>query len=138
MASNAKAVHIFDANGPETRDEFGVISGAVLLTSDDDYDLSVLPPSKTANSYFIVLTRIGWRLVKPGGRSMPVTRTSALWSTEPLDGLPQAPQRPVRTAKPRPVKGARYLAVRLSKSYFARPAQLVFQFGVHILLSPPW
>jgi hypothetical protein len=52
MASNANAVHIYDANGPETRDKFGVIPGAVLLTSDDAYDLSVLPPSKTAKLVF--------------------------------------------------------------------------------------
>jgi hypothetical protein len=52
MASNANAVHIYDANGPETRDKFGVIPGAVLLTSDDAYDLSVLPPSKTSKLVF--------------------------------------------------------------------------------------
>jgi hypothetical protein len=52
MASDANAVHIYDANGPETRDKFGVIPGAVLLTSDDAYDLSVLPPSKTSKLVF--------------------------------------------------------------------------------------
>ena len=52
MAADAQGVHVYDANGPDTRDRFGVIPGAVLLTSDDAYDLSVLPPSKTSKLVF--------------------------------------------------------------------------------------
>ncbi|HUN59779.1 MAG TPA: hypothetical protein VMU41_16850 [Candidatus Binataceae bacterium] len=40
-------LHVYDANGPETRDKFGVIPGAQLLSSDDNYDVaSTLPPKK--------------------------------------------------------------------------------------------
>jgi len=52
MAADAHGVHVFDANGPDTRDRYGVIPGAVLLTSDDTYDLSVLPPSKASKLVF--------------------------------------------------------------------------------------
>jgi hypothetical protein len=45
-------VHIFDANGPDTRARFGVIPGATLLNSVDSYDLSVLPSDKNAKLVF--------------------------------------------------------------------------------------
>ncbi len=52
MAADAHGVHVYDANGPDTRDRYGVVPGAVLLTSDDAYDLSVLPPSKASKLVF--------------------------------------------------------------------------------------
>jgi hypothetical protein len=52
MPADARGVHIYDANGADTRDRFGVIPGAVLLDSDDSYDLSVLPPSKSSKLVF--------------------------------------------------------------------------------------
>jgi hypothetical protein len=48
---NAK-IHIYDANVLETREKFGVIPGATLLSSDDKYDLSVLPSDKHAKLVF--------------------------------------------------------------------------------------
>lgn len=52
MAADGAGVHIYDANGANTRNHFGVIPGAVLLTSDNDYDLSVLPPVKSSKLVF--------------------------------------------------------------------------------------
>lgn len=52
MASNVRGVHVYDANGADTRDRFGVIPGAVLLDSDDAYNLSVLPPAKSSKLVF--------------------------------------------------------------------------------------
>ena len=52
LAANAQGVHVYDANGPETRSKFGVIPSAVLLSSDDNYDLSVLPRSKGSKLVF--------------------------------------------------------------------------------------
>jgi hypothetical protein len=38
-------VQVFDANGPETREKWGVIPGAKLLSSSDDYDIATTLPS---------------------------------------------------------------------------------------------
>ena len=38
-----KSATIVDANGNDTRKEYGVIPGAVLLTSSRDYPVDVLP-----------------------------------------------------------------------------------------------
>jgi hypothetical protein len=47
MNGKTPNLHVYDANGPETRDKFGVIPGAKLLSSDDDYDVaSTLPANK--------------------------------------------------------------------------------------------
>jgi rhodanese-related sulfurtransferase len=43
---------VVDANGEETRREFGVIPGALLLTSHKDYSLSELPQDKSTNLVF--------------------------------------------------------------------------------------
>jgi len=46
-------LHIYDANGPDTRDKYGVIPGAQLLTSEDNYDIATtLPASKSAPLVF--------------------------------------------------------------------------------------
>jgi hypothetical protein len=45
-------VYIYDANSAETRQRFGIIPGATLLSSQDDYSLSVLPPNKDATLVF--------------------------------------------------------------------------------------
>jgi rhodanese-related sulfurtransferase len=52
IAENEKNVSIYDANVPEIRQKFGVIPGAKLLSSDDKYDISVLPPDKDAKLVF--------------------------------------------------------------------------------------
>jgi rhodanese-related sulfurtransferase len=43
---------IVDANGSETRQQYGVIPGAVLLTSHRDYAMSELPASKSNKLVF--------------------------------------------------------------------------------------
>jgi rhodanese-related sulfurtransferase len=43
---------VVDANGSETRQEYGVIPGAVLLTSHRDFALSELPASKSNKLVF--------------------------------------------------------------------------------------
>ncbi|MGH7916458.1 MAG: hypothetical protein ACREQE_03240 [Candidatus Binataceae bacterium] len=52
MANHATPVHIFDANGPDVRDKYGVIPGSRLLSSDDNYSLSELPSDKNAQIVF--------------------------------------------------------------------------------------
>jgi hypothetical protein len=52
MDTNQKSRHIYDANGAETRSQYGVIPGATLLDSDDRYDLAVLPQDKNAKLVF--------------------------------------------------------------------------------------
>ena len=42
-----KSAVIYDANGAETRQQYGVVPGAVLLTNHKDYALSELPPEKS-------------------------------------------------------------------------------------------
>jgi rhodanese-related sulfurtransferase len=42
-----KSAVIYDANGEETRQKYGVVPGAVLLTNHKDYALSELPPEKS-------------------------------------------------------------------------------------------
>jgi rhodanese-related sulfurtransferase len=43
---------IFDANGESTREEYGVIPGAVLLPSSSSYPLELLPTSKAETLVF--------------------------------------------------------------------------------------
>jgi rhodanese-related sulfurtransferase len=47
-----KSATVFDANDPDTRKEYGVLPGAVLLASHKDYPLSVLPATKTDKLVF--------------------------------------------------------------------------------------
>jgi rhodanese-related sulfurtransferase len=47
-----KSATIFDANNAETRQELGVVPGAVLLSSHKDYPLSELPAAKSAKLVF--------------------------------------------------------------------------------------
>jgi hypothetical protein len=52
MAGTGNKVHVYDANIKPTRERFGTIPGAVLLASDENYPLSVLPPNKHAMLVF--------------------------------------------------------------------------------------
>jgi hypothetical protein len=53
MADSSSHVHIFDANVPETRAAFGMIPGAKLLSSDDDYNVATeLPANRNAKLVF--------------------------------------------------------------------------------------
>ena len=47
-----KSATIFDANDGDTRKEFGVVPGAMLLASHKDYPLSVLPATKSDKLVF--------------------------------------------------------------------------------------
>jgi rhodanese-related sulfurtransferase len=42
-----KSAVIYDANGAETREKYGVVPGAVLLSNHKEYPLSELPPDKS-------------------------------------------------------------------------------------------
>jgi len=52
VADPRSQVHLFDANGATTREQFGMIAGATLLDSDENYPLSVLPSDKHAKLVF--------------------------------------------------------------------------------------
>ncbi len=53
MADPASKVQIFDANHPSTRENFGIIPGAHLLSSSDDYDVAKeLPADKNTKLVF--------------------------------------------------------------------------------------
>jgi len=52
METDKSSLHIYDANAAETRDQYGVIPGATLLNSDDNYDLAILPHDKDATLVF--------------------------------------------------------------------------------------
>lgn len=41
-----KSAAIYDANNAETRQKYGIVPGAVLLTNHKEYSLSELPPEK--------------------------------------------------------------------------------------------
>ncbi|MEI9953011.1 MAG: rhodanese-like domain-containing protein [Pseudomonadota bacterium] len=47
-----KSATILDANDADTRKEYGVVPGAVLLASQKEYPLSVLPAAKTDKLVF--------------------------------------------------------------------------------------
>jgi rhodanese-related sulfurtransferase len=47
-----KSATIFDANGASTRQEMGVVPGAVLLTSSKEYSIDQLPASKSSKLVF--------------------------------------------------------------------------------------
>jgi hypothetical protein len=44
--------YLYDVNPVDTRESTGIIPGAKLLASDDSYDLSELPPDKSAKLIF--------------------------------------------------------------------------------------
>ena len=48
----AKSAVIVDANGGETRQKYGVVPGALLLTDHKNYPLSVLPQEKATKLVF--------------------------------------------------------------------------------------
>ena len=52
LAKQGSKIHLYDANIDVTREKFGIIPGATLLASDENYPLSVLPPSKHAALVF--------------------------------------------------------------------------------------
>jgi hypothetical protein len=52
LAKRDNKVHVYDANSAATRERFGTMPGAVLLASDENYPLSVLPPNKHATLVF--------------------------------------------------------------------------------------
>lgn len=47
-----KKAHVFDANSDKTRQKFGKVPGATLLTSAKEYDLGILPEDKAAKLVF--------------------------------------------------------------------------------------
>jgi rhodanese-related sulfurtransferase len=47
-----KSATVFDANDADTRKEYGVVPGAVLLASHKEYPLSVLPAAKSDKLVF--------------------------------------------------------------------------------------
>jgi rhodanese-related sulfurtransferase len=51
-ADSAHPVHIYDANGDDTRKKEGIIPGAVLLSSFKDYDVATLPQDKASALVF--------------------------------------------------------------------------------------
>jgi rhodanese-related sulfurtransferase len=52
-SDTANPVHVYDANGEETRQKEGIIPGAVLLSSFDGYDVAkTLPQNKSASLVF--------------------------------------------------------------------------------------
>jgi hypothetical protein len=52
MNDTKSPVHIYDANAASTREQYGVIPNATLLSADDNYDLAVLPQDKKAKLVF--------------------------------------------------------------------------------------
>ena len=53
MADPASHVQVYDANHPSTRERFGVIQGAHLLSSYDNYDVAKeLPADKNTKLVF--------------------------------------------------------------------------------------
>jgi hypothetical protein len=48
LLANGGKVHVYDANSDVTREKFGTIPGAILLASDTNYPLSLLPSNKHA------------------------------------------------------------------------------------------
>ena len=52
LAQKPVTVAVYDANSPETRQKFGVIPSARLLSSYDSFDLKELPSDKNATLVF--------------------------------------------------------------------------------------
>ena len=57
LAKLGNNVHVYDANIDVTRERFGTIPGAILLASDENYPLSVLPSNKHATLVFYCADR---------------------------------------------------------------------------------
>jgi hypothetical protein len=52
LAKKGDKVHVYDVNVAATRDRFGTIPSATLLSSDDNYPVSALPPNRDATLVF--------------------------------------------------------------------------------------
>jgi hypothetical protein len=57
LANPGHAVHVYDANIEATRKSFGTIPGAILLPSDLNYPLALLPANKHATLVFYCANR---------------------------------------------------------------------------------
>lgn len=57
LARGGNKIHVYDANIDVTRERFGIIPGATLLASDENYPLSVLPFNKHATLVFYCADR---------------------------------------------------------------------------------
>ena len=57
LSKSGDKVHVYDANIDVTRERFGIIPGATLLASDENYPLSVLPSNKHATLVFYCADR---------------------------------------------------------------------------------
>jgi len=49
MSDKTPNLRVYDVNGPDTRDKFGVIPGAQMLSSDDDYDVATMLPANKSD-----------------------------------------------------------------------------------------
>jgi len=52
MQDDKSGLHLYDANDAAVRAKYGVIKGAVLLPSDNQYPLDLLPADKQAKLVF--------------------------------------------------------------------------------------
>ena len=52
MKNSRARFYLYDVNPVDVREATGIIPGAKLLASDDSYDLSELPPDKSAKLIF--------------------------------------------------------------------------------------
>ena len=57
LTQHGNKIHVYDANIDATRERFGTIPGATLLTSDENYPLAVLPSNKHATLVFYCADR---------------------------------------------------------------------------------
>jgi len=70
LASKLDSVTVCDANGADTRSEYGVIPGAVLLSDYSSYDIGVLPKDKTGEVVFYCASEKCSAAPKAAGRAV--------------------------------------------------------------------
>ena len=84
------SVHVYDANGADTRKEHGVIEGAVLLDNYREYDLASLPQAKDAPLVFYCGSTLCTASDKAAGRALQAGYTNVSVMREGIKGWKKA------------------------------------------------
>ena len=83
---SAGSATFYDANGPSTREQFGTVPGAVLLSSYRDYDLSTLPQDKASAVVFYCSSTRCSAAPKAAGRAVEAGYTNVAFMPKGIRG----------------------------------------------------
>ena len=87
-----------DANGQSTRDKYGTVPGAVLLSNYRNYDMSELPPDKASTVVFYCSSTLCSAAPKAADRAVKAGYTNVAYMPQGIRGWVDA-DKPVSKVK---------------------------------------